>query len=223
MANAPFTRDEAILILDTALFSGKVVFSEKSDVVIELSKLLNSLPIHPVEGRPSNFRNPLGLADRINVFLAEQKDKSRERHSGLVLVETYGASMDGSLDVHLVADAIRRNTQFFNDHPFGERYEAVDFPEGALLGHLHTIIEARDGKNVHPTECCEICHLNLREVYKSTERSLLQGHLLVPLTELNPEKKYPVSAFISVCPNCHTMLHQHRPWLTENTASEILR
>ena len=53
----------------------------------------------------------------------------------------------------------------------------------------------------------------MRKKYAKFE-SLLQPHLCVNITEINAEKNYKPSDFIWVCPNCHSALHQFRPWLS---------
>ena len=117
---------------------------------------------------------------------------------------------------------IRKNCEFFKTATFGRELEGEDFPEGALLYHLHRVLETRDGRKIVRAENCEICHLNLSEIYKPTPGNFLQCHLTVPITELNSSKHYAADDFITVCPNCHAVLHRNRPWLTKDDAGKIL-
>lgn len=55
MANTSFTRDEAILALDVLYFADKLRLNKESHEIVELSKLLNKLPIYPASCTPRKF------------------------------------------------------------------------------------------------------------------------------------------------------------------------
>lgn len=222
MANVAFTRDEVILALDTFLFSDKKHFSRNSPAVIELSQLLNALPIHPMEKRPPNFRNPVGISDQISAFRRSLKTNGKEKHLGSAFFQIYDEYKDAIEKIHIIAKAIRRNIDFFTNSTFGAIGETYDFPEGALLSHLHRMLEIRDSKKISAAPVCEVCHLDLSQVYKEVPGGFMQLHLTVEITELDYNTEYKPGDFITVCPNCHAMLHQYRPWLTKKTANEIL-
>lgn len=222
MANISFTKDEAILALDTLLFSSGEHFSPTSTAVLELSQLLNELPIHPMAKRMSNFRNPYGVSQQIRNFGRAKKIGVKDLHIGSVFFAVYDENRYCLEKIHDIAEAIRNNKEFFQNHLFGDELENDNFPEGALLYHLHNLLERRDSKNVMPEKRCSICQLNLAEVYKPITDSFMQLHLLVPVTELDYKTKYKPKDFVTVCPNCHTVLHKYRPWATKETASDIL-
>ena len=56
MANTSFTRDEAILALDVLYFADKLRLNKESYEIVELSELLNELPIIPISARGVIFR-----------------------------------------------------------------------------------------------------------------------------------------------------------------------
>ena len=76
--------------------------------------------------------------------------------------------------------------------------------------------------SIHAHVVCDVCHLDLSQVYKTVPGGFMQLHLTVEITELDYKTEYKPSDFITVCPNCHAMLHQYRPWLTKETVNEIL-
>jgi 5-methylcytosine-specific restriction protein A len=39
----------------------------------------------------------------------------------------------------------------------------------------------------------------------------LEVHLSAPITKIDGTKRYREVDFITVCPNCHAMLHRHDP------------
>lgn len=86
MANVSFTRDEAILALDTLFFSEKKSLSPNSPAVIELSQLLNELPIHPMKKRAANFRNPVGISDQLRGFGYSLRSDNRVRVGSIFFI-----------------------------------------------------------------------------------------------------------------------------------------
>ena len=222
MANTSFTRDEAILALDVLYFADELRLNKESKEIIELSELLNELPIIPLSARGEIFRNSNGIKNQLIKFKSSYPKGKKDSHVGSIFYEIADEFSGIKDELHKIACAIRQNREFFKTATFGSELEGEDFPEGALLCHLHRVLEARDGRKLVPAESCEICHLNLSVVYKPVSGNFLQCHLTVPITELNGSKHYKADDFITVCPNCHAVLHKHRPWLTRDNAKEIL-
>lgn len=223
MANSAFTRDEVILALDVLYFSGEQAFTKKRDVIIELSDLLKELPIHTEAEQAENFRNPSGISTQITHYLASKTHEVIHFPVGKNF-RSIDEEFEKDRDLlHAIAVAIRRNAAFFEMAPFGADYEDDGFKEGALLGHLHKAIEQRDSVCAHKQSTCEVCKLNFSEIYKLAPDGFAQLHLLTPIVALDANHKYGQSDFITVCPNCHAVLHHHRPWATRENAQEILR
>ena len=222
MANANFTRDEVILALDVLYFSGEAHPTAQTAVIQELSALLNRLPIHALENRNEYFRNPTGVANQINQFRASRKLGIRNPHVGARFYEINSEFEDCRRELHSIATAIRKNEHFFEISGFGNDAEAPDFPEGALLGHLHRIVETRDSAKLVPRKRCEICQIDTSDIYPGCS-NLMSMHLAVPITELDGNRRYQAKEFITVCPNCHAALHRRRPWLTKENCGELLR
>lgn len=222
MANVSFTRDEAILALDVLYFAEDLRLNKESKEIVELSELLNELPIIPLSARGEIFRNSNGIKNQLIKFKSSYAKRKKDSHVGTIFYEVADEFNGRNDDLHKIASAIRQNRDFFRIATFGSELEGEYFPEGALLYHLHRVLEARDSRKIIPARRCEICHLNLSEVYKPTLGNFLQCHLTVPITELNASKYYDAEDFITVCPNCHAVLHRHRPWVTKDDVGEIL-
>ena len=221
MANASFTRDEVILALDVLYFSGEAHPTAQTAVVQELSALLNRLPIYALENRNDKFRNLTGVARQILLFRASKKLGKRDPNVGARFYEIDSKFEDCRGELHSIAMAIRRNERFFEISGFGDDAEAPDFPEGALLGHLHRIVETRDSTKLVPGKRCEICQIDTSDIYPGCS-NLMNMHLAVPITELDGNRRYRAEEFITVCPNCHAALHRRRPWLTKENCGELL-
>lgn len=217
MANASFTRDEVILALDVLYSNNGITPKPESMEIQKLSELLQQLPIHPVETRKKDFRTPTGVQAQINRY--------QHRYANMVGSMFYeiDAEFEGRHDeLHAIASAIRGNVVSFNETIFGDPLENEGFPEGFLLGHLHSVVEACDSVKFSPGIRCEVCQIKTDDIYPGCP-SLMRLHLTIPVTALNGKKRYGAADFITVCPNCHAALHRRRPWLTKENCGELLR
>ena len=222
MANAGFTRDEAILALDVLYFHGDESLNSKSPIIIELSELLNGLPIHKKESRNKIFRTPSGVLKQILSFRSSYQKGKKDTNVGKIFYEVANEYSDRLDELHDIANAIKSNINCYDDVMFGNMWENDSFPEGALLGHLHRIIEKRDSAKLEKETRCTICKINTADIYFRCP-DLMSMHLTVPITELDGKKKYSERDYITVCPNCHAALHQSRPWLSIKNVDELLK
>lgn len=221
MASASFTRDEVILALDVLYSSENGRVTADSDEIKELSLLLNRLPIHPLENRRADFRNPHGVAVQLSKFRSNCNTGKKDPHLGSVFFDVAFEYEDRIDELHSIAKAIRKNKEVFVSL-FGSPLEDNGFPEGILLGHLHNIIEQRDGAKLELNDHCEICNSRPALCYRNVG-PLLQNHLAVAPTLMDYSKKYRANSFLTVCPTCHAALHRYRPWLIKENCGDVLR
>lgn len=69
--NPSWTRDEIVLALNLYFKAGRKWLPPDHRDVIELSQLLNSMPIHRSTLRNKSFRNPQGVSMKLGNFLAD--------------------------------------------------------------------------------------------------------------------------------------------------------
>lgn len=216
-----FTRDEVILALDLyySMPNGKV--SKDSPEMQELSALLNRLPIHPLEGRRSDFRPASGITQQLRLFRNSFRDRVKSPDLGKLFLEIAGEFEGRHDELYRIAEAIRRNESDFSSL-FGSQAEDIGFPEGVLLGHLHRCIERRDGAALPSDNTCAVCKLEPK-FYYSGDVPILEQHLLVDPLIMSASRKYGERDFICVCPTCHAALHRYRPWRgTEISVTDVL-
>lgn len=221
----PLTMDETLLCLDFLFQHGCSGLHDHDPLMLEFSKFLQQLPIIPQSKRKVGFRSPGGLHGRIRTFndYLRQLDYVMGKYQpGDTFHKAYQHYKDAPNELHEVAEAIRRNLPYFSELTFGADAERSEFPEGALLGHLHRHIEQRDCPQGDPAVQCAICKMDPGELYHGLTAPL-QAHLLEPITRLDPNRRYAANQYIWVCPNCHAALHQLRPWRTKSDCEEILR
>ena len=221
MSNVSFTRDEVILTLDALYTSGKKSVSENTPEIIELSALLNRLPIHHPSIKKDYFRSPSGIAKQVNLFLksCELGEKSKDVGNAFFDV-AFEYENDQSM-LHQIAVNILKNEQCYKK-AYGSSEQTLRFPEGVLLGHLHHSIEHDALKRIGLDSQCSICGIKPSVIYNTAEK-LLELHLLVPPEQMDGSKQYGKSRFITVCPTCHTALHIFRPWCESKDCVKILR
>lgn len=109
MANANFTRDEVILALDV-LYSaeGQRVLAD-SEEMADLSALLNRLPIHPIENRRPDFRNPNGVTQQLALFRSSCNTGNKAPSVGIIFFNIAFEFENRIEELHKIAEAIRRN------------------------------------------------------------------------------------------------------------------
>ena len=220
MASTSFTRDEVILALDVLYSSKNGRVTADSEEIKELSRLLNRLPIHPVENRRSDFRSPNGVAVHLRRFYLSCLSGKKSPSVGDLFFCVAFEYENRVNEIHSIARAIRKNEKAFVSL-FGSPLEDDGFPEGALLGHLHRMIEQRDGAKQTVKDHCEICNSRPTLCYRNGDQ-LLQNHLVVAPTVMEHSKRYGADNFLTVCPTCHAALHRYRPWLSRKNCEDVL-
>ncbi|QWG62363.1 HNH endonuclease [Bacillus mycoides] len=107
------------------------------------------------------------------------------------------------------------------------------FPEGKKKLRLH-IYRERNSKLIRTVKdefksknngklFCEICKFDYKEKYGELGEDYIEGHHVIPVSELKEGSKTKVEDIILVCANCHRMLHRKRPWLSKEQLKEILQ
>ena len=223
--NYNWNRDELILALDVYFREPQARGSKSHPAVLELSDLLNQLPIHPSHHREEYFRNPNSVAMKLSNFL-----RLDPKYEGVGLPR--GSQLDEEIwekfsndPAHLrrVASTIRRiadSPEIIAPEGFEIDQEAS---EGRILTRLHRVRErsgslARRKKQQVLDESgallCEACGFDFASFYGDRGSGFAECHHKIPLSELIPNQRTRFQDLAIVCANCHRMIHRSRPWLT---------
>ncbi len=109
-SNPSWTREELILGLETYFLARNGGLHATDTHIVALSKLLNRLSFHPIEGRSKTFRNPVGVAmtlRKFQLFDPEYKGKGLRPEAGLKQ-QVWEEFVDDLDALHLAARAIRQ-------------------------------------------------------------------------------------------------------------------
>src|SRR5450755_4052179 len=191
--NPDWTTDELMLALDVYLRQRGHIPSPRDSEILELSDLLNRLPIHTVRPDLEKFRNPNGVVLKITNFAAldpQYPGAGMSRGSRLdAVVWDQHAGHPGEL--RHVADAIRAAAESSLLPVIPEPGEDdMEADEGRLLTRLHRFRE-RDRKLVERKKAtalarqgslpCEVCGFDFAATYGPLGEQFIEAHHILPL------------------------------------------
>lgn len=228
-----WTRDELILALDLYHSIPEARGNVRHPGVIELSELLQELPIHPAEFRPSNFRNPNGVAMKLGNFLVcDPAYKGAGLHQGAKLEQDIWDEFSGNVKgLKLMASAIREHYPTLRSTGMQHLNNDDGVEEGGIMHALHKYYERdktvirkkkKDVFEKHMALKCEVCDFDFAEVYGELGSQFAECHHTKPVAKMKPGEKTKLSDLSIVCANCHRMLHRGSDLLSTSGLKAVL-
>jgi 5-methylcytosine-specific restriction protein A len=233
--NPPWQRDELILALDLYFrFPPNSINQEHPDVV-QLSEVLNALPIHSTRPEVERFRNANGVYMKLCNFLRFDPTYTGSGLSrGNRLEETVWRDFaENRGELSRIASAIRSGYRVADELGLSQDVSEEEkcFREGRILFRLHRSRE-RNRKLVKRAKlrakrengklACAACGFDFAAVYGPLGEDFIECHHTRPLSELLEERPTRIDEVALVCSNCHRMLHRRRPWLGIHELSAII-
>jgi 5-methylcytosine-specific restriction enzyme A len=229
--NPNWTRDEVILALDL-YFDCKGRIPGQSDPRVKaLSELLRAFPHHSVAARKESFRNPDGVAFKLQNLRKVATGKGLGNVSRIDREVWNELGHDPKRTEHLAA-LIRAGIEIVEDVEEDSGNDDV-FAEGRVVTETHVrrerdpklrkrLIEQRrksGGLKCDLFGCTAIGHSpELRE-------AVYEAHHLVPLSA-GQERKTQLKDMALLCANCHRMVHraivQSKRWLSIEEAADAI-
>lgn len=227
MRNPPWHRDELILALDLYFRHPPSRIRQSHPEVVELSRILDSLPIHEYRPDAERFRNANGVYMKLCNFLRlDRTYKGRGLRAGGKAEAGVWLEFNtdrerltktaNALRLRLVGKSNVETTNVAVD-------EEGEFPEGRVLFRAHRSRE-RNRKLVarvkqqalkrHGRLFCQICGFDFAATYGTPGEGYIECHHLIPITELAPGSRTKPKDVSLLCSNCHRMVHRRRPWLS---------
>jgi len=208
--NPDWSWDETLLALDLLYRHGSPIHNGHDDVA-ELSALLRTALIHPVEERRPSFRNEDGVALKLQNLMSAI-DPSRGLSSSATdreLVAEYPRSRANEVAVlaSSIRDAIVR----------GEAVEALPddelFAEGQLLTSRHRSRDRRLrkkllGQTSDEQLVCAICKFSAPPLERQLRESFFEAHHIRPLVDVKGVTTTRVADMSLLCAGCHRFIHK---------------
>jgi 5-methylcytosine-specific restriction protein A len=218
--NPPWERDELILALDLYVRDGLV--DDTDPRVVELSELLNRLPLHPLHPDPDRFRNPNAVHLKLANFAALDPayPGTGMQHGGQRDRQVWDEFSDDRDRLRALADAIRTEAARQQVAPLAPEDGEEEAQEGRILYRRHRVRERdralvqRKKQAVHQQTgrlACEVCAFDFEAVYGRHGAGYIECHHTIPLAQETTVRTTRLGDLAVVCSNCHRMLHRGDP------------
>lgn len=226
MRNPDWTRDELILALDLYFKLEYSQISATNPKVIELSNILNKLPIHDGSVHEENFRNPNGVSMKLNNFKRFDPNYPGEGlQRGNVLEGIIWAEFSNNhSDLKIIADHIKsiagvtkQNRELYNSQDVLEIESGFAVKEGQTIYRLHkskernaSLVKRKKNQILkkHGKLECEVCQMDFEAKYGKLGAGFIECHHIIPLSEISDNTTTHLKDLALVCSNCHRMLHR---------------
>ncbi len=210
--NPAWTRDEVILALDLYLRCGDHIPGPGDERVQDLSRFLRSFPYHAEAARQDSFRNPDGVAFKLQNLKSVRTGQGL-KNTSRVDREVWDEFGDDAARVAGMAALIRRSVEALGDLPQSD--DAEEFPEGASATRAHVKRERAKGlrkaviaERLKRGElACDICSSEAGTIAPALREAVFECHHIIPLNLIG-ESKTRVGDIALLCANCHRSLHK---------------
>ena len=225
MRNPKWHRDEIILALDLYFDKDLGPMDSGNPKIIELSELLNRLPIFEIKPDKQTFRNPNGVTLKLSNFKAldpNYQGKGMEAYSKLDK-EVFEEFSSKKQLLHQIAEEIKQisnNPELSSEVSKIENDETSEndsVREGQVLYKLHKVRE-RDRKIIEAKKKkvlkekgelkCEACDFDFEKTYGQMGKGYIECHHLIPLSNFQVNKETKLDDLALLCSNCHRMIHK---------------
>jgi putative restriction endonuclease len=150
----------------------------------------------------------------------------------IVFEGKYGGNRDVFYSVDGLGEGIWGLRDFEEDREGGNITEDdLGFPEGKKKLRVHVSRERnprviRDAKArfkaTHGRLFCEICGFDFVDKYGELGEDFIEGHHIIPVSEMIEGQRTRVEDIALICSNCHRMVHRSKTWLTREQFNIIL-
>jgi len=229
--NPHWTRDETLLVLDLYFDLNGKTPSKSNKRVQELSSLLRRLPYHSEAARKQTFRNPDGVAFKL------QNLKSISTHKGLQNTSALERQIwlefgSEPRRVKELATAIKNVIAGREELIALPLDDDAEFAEGRVITELHKRRE-RDPKlrskliasrRKNASLRCDMCGTKPISNNPHIMEAQFESHHIIPLSAFQA-RVTRLSEMALLCASCHRLLHRAiaftKSWLSIQEAKKI--
>jgi len=235
MGKPDWTREELILALELYFREPSARGSKTHPAVIELSSVLNTLPIHTNIELEEGFRNPNGVGMKLSNFLRFDPSYTgaglkRGSHLEEDVWNTFASDLDRLTATAAAIRGMLKNADIFSEEALG--IDETEAPEGRVLTRIHQVRELnaflirkkkQEVLSITGKLACEVCEFDFYHSYGGHGYGFAECHHTKPLCKLMPGEKTRASDLAIVCANCHRMLHRGSDWPSISDLKSILK
>lgn len=223
MRNPKWHRDELILALNLYFELEPGQIHNRNPKIIQLSDVLNQLPIHL--DRYEKFRNPNGVGLKLSNFLSLDESYHGKGMSSASKLdkEVYKEFKDKRQLLTQLAKAIKSTAMYpeikdeilnLREDDEHNNYERL---EGSILYRYHlarernsTIVKKKKERalKMQGKLECELCSFDFVKAYGEIGQGFIECHHKKPLHLLTNSTITKLDDLMLVCANCHRMLHR---------------
>ena len=212
--NADWTRDETILALELYLSCAGFVPGKSDPRVVALSERLRAMPIHPAEGRAGSFRNPEGVAFKLQNLRQVDSGKGLD-HVSRTDREVWAAFGARPSEVATLAARIREVAGQTPEGSLPPLAADEEFFEGRLMTVQHQrrerspklrrkLLEHRAKRGALR---CDGCDWSPGIIDAMIADAAFEAHHLAPLASTGPTSN-AVKDLALLCATCHRLVHR---------------
>jgi 5-methylcytosine-specific restriction protein A len=229
--NPTWAYDELILALDLYLRRG--LLGNGDPEVVELSDLLNHLPIHTVRPDIERFRNLNGVTLKLANFAALDPAYAGKGMSatGQRDREVWDLLANDRPELGRLVGELRAGASKPDYFPVAPVEGEDEVREGRLLFRRHWVRE-RDRGVVSRKKAailkaggrlaCQVCGFDFGEQYGELGEDFIECHHVVPLA-VSGETTTRLDDLALLCSNCHRMVHHREPWLRPEELRSLVK
>lgn len=235
MVRIDWSRPELILACDLVFQNQRRELRQSDERVQRLSDLLQSDWVHPLEGRPSNFRSHSSVARKtsnIATALPEYAGvRTRGGKSERAVIDDFRADPSG---MHLIAEALRDSIKDgVTTPPPGDAVEPGSETSSAREGSVESYVakrrerdpKLRDAKIKSATAggeplACEVCSFDFEMKYGRRGRGYIEVHHKNPL-HVTGAVVTELEDLALLCANCHRMVHRGS-WVMPDELASVM-
>jgi 5-methylcytosine-specific restriction protein A len=225
-----WTEDEVLVVADAVDSADWTGVRATSEVAMKLSALLRAARIHPLEGRPEDFRSSSSVQ--------RKAEDIRTMHPDYTGVPTRGGSLTAAVVERWLRDpaAARRDAEVARElMEIGEALELTsDQKSAASEGRLVAAWVRRRERDpairrrkleqiakIGRPRDCEVCGFNFDRVYGADHADgYVEVHHVVPL-HVSGLTTTRLDDLVLLCANCHRMLHRGGTYTPEDLRRAI--
>ncbi|MDF3288479.1 HNH endonuclease [Streptomyces silvisoli] len=233
--NPDWARDELILACDLVAKNDWRGLDAGNPRVVELSQLLQLMPVHAQADRNETFRNPNGVARKTFDIATRHPDYRGKPTNGgaldrIVLQDFLDRPAEMENSARLLREGIASGELTAAAPVSDDEMDDYSAPEGRLLLRQHLARERNRGLRKRKIEAvlrqggtlaCEACGFDFERQYGERGAGYIECHHVVPLHEAG-EGRTKLADLALICANCHRVIHRQAPWPTPKQLREIV-